>query len=206
MGIHLQHRTRLRVCNCVNARGNDRYPHFSFKRRIHGRSEDDVGVRVDFFADPVGRFIDFEQRHVRAARDVDKHAARALHRHVIQKRIRDGGFCGETCAVFAVTFAGAHHGFAHLAHDRTDVGKVEIDQTRDNHQVGNAADAGMKNLVRHGKGVRKRGLVVGYPEKVLVGNDNQRIDVLLHFLNAGFGDAHPVYALELERFGDHPDG
>jgi hypothetical protein len=44
------------------------------------------------------------------------------------------------------------------------------------------------------------------PEQVLVRDDDQRVDMLLQFQDAGFGDPHAALALELERLGDHADG
>ena len=38
------------------------------------------------------------------------------------------------------------------------------------------------------------------------GNDDQRIDVLLQLLDAGFGRAHAARAFEQERLGDDADG
>ena len=34
----------------------------------------------------------------------------------------------------------------------------------------------------------------------------QRVDALLQFGDAGFGDAHAAPAFEMERLGDHADG
>ncbi len=58
---------------------------------VERRAEDDVGVGIDFVADAVGGLVDFEQRHVHAAGDVDQHAARALHRDVVEQRVGDRG-------------------------------------------------------------------------------------------------------------------
>src|SRR5208282_359013 len=49
------------------------------------------------------------------------------------------------------------------------------------------------------------GFLVGDPEQVLVRDDDQRVDALLQFHYAGFGEPHPALALEVERLGDHPD-
>jgi hypothetical protein len=84
-------------------------------------------------------------------------------------------------------FAGAHHGLAHLAHHRTDVGEVEVDQAFLDHQVGDAGNAGIEHLVGHREGVGEGRLVVGDAEQVLVRNDDQRVDALLQLLDAGFG-------------------
>ena len=38
------------------------------------------------------------------------------------------------------------------------------------------------------------------------GNDEQRVDALLQFGDAAFGDAHAALAFEMERLGDDADG
>lgn len=103
------------------------------------------------------------------------------------------------------SLAGAHHCAAHFTHDRTDVGEVEVDETFLHHQIGDAGNAGIENLVSHGEGVGEGRLVVGNAEEVLVRNDDQRIDGLLQFLDALFGQTHAAAAFEVERLGDDAD-
>ena len=66
-----------------------------------------------------------------------------------------------------------------------DVGEVEIDQAFLDHQIGDAGDARIEHLVGHREGVGEGGLLVGDAEQVLVGDDDQRIDRLLQFDDAG---------------------
>src|SRR5208283_563338 len=106
----------------------------------------------------------------------------------------------------AFSLAGAHHGLAHLGHDRADVGEVKIDQSGHDHQVGDAAYAGMKDVVRHFERVGESRAFVGNAKQVLVRDDDQRVDKLLQLLDADLGDAHAMAALEVKGLGDHPDG
>src|SRR5437868_4791908 len=85
------------------------------------------------------------------------------------------------------TFAGfgrAHHRLAHLAHHRADVGEVEVDEAWHDHQVGDPADALLEHLVGHFERFLEGRFRVGEAEQVLVGDDDQRIDVLLELGNA----------------------
>ena len=66
-------------------------------------------------------------------------------------------------------------------------------------------DARIEHLVGHGEGVGEGCLVVGDPEQVLVRDDDERVDALLQFGDAGLGDAHAAQALEMERLGDDAD-
>ena len=47
---------------------------------------------------------------------------------------------------------------------------------------------------------------VGDAEQILVRNDDQRIDALLQFADAAFGDAQAALAFEMERLGHDADG
>ncbi len=101
---------------------------------------------------------------------------------------------------------GAHHRLAHLAHDGADVGEVEVDEARHDHEIGDAAHAHVQHVVGHLEGVGERRLLVGDLEQVLVGDDDQRVDDLLQFRDALLGRLHAAAAFEVERLGDDADG
>jgi hypothetical protein len=101
---------------------------------------------------------------------------------------------------------GAHHRLAHAGHDGADVGEVEIDQTFLDHQIGDAGHAGAQHIVGHGEGVSEGGLLVGDAEQILIGNDQQSVDIFLQLVDADFGGAQAPRALELEWLGDDADG
>lgn len=92
------------------------------------------------------------------------------------------------------SFAGTHHRATHLTHHRTDVGEVEVDEAFLDHEVGDAGNAGIKNLVGHREGVRKGRAVVGDAEEVLVRDDDQGVDRLLQFGDALVGETHAARA------------
>ena len=190
----------------LDAGGDHRHADDAFQLFLEGGAEDDVGVGIDLLADAGRRLVDLEQGQVLAAGDRDQQAAGALHRGFVEQRIGDGRLGRLDGAAVAGGFAGAHHRLAHLAHDRADVGEVEVDQAFLDHQVGDAGDARVEHLVGHGEGVGEGGLLVGDEEEVLIGDDDQRVDAGLQFLDAGVGDAHAPGALELERLGDDADG
>ena len=61
----------------------------------------------------------------------------------------------------------------------------------------------MQHLVGHAEGLGEGGPLVGDAEQVLVGDDDQGVDVALQLADAGVGQAHAVAALEVEGLGDH---
>ena len=97
--------------------------------RIDRCTKDDLRVGVDRAADHFGRFVHFVHRHIRTAGDVEDNAARSVDGGLEQRR-RDGFLRGVGGAVLARTLADAHHRRTGIAHDRLDVGEVEIDQSR----------------------------------------------------------------------------
>ncbi len=173
---------------------------------VEGGAEDDVGVRVHFLTDAGRRLVHLEQGHVLAAGDGDEQAAGAAHGGLVQQRVGDGGFGGLEGALVAGGFAGAHHRLAHVAHHGAHVGEVEVDEAFLHHQVGDAGDAGIEHLVRHGEGVGEGGVLVGHPEQVLVRDDDQRVDALLKLVDAVLGHPHAAGALEVEGLGHHAHG
>ena len=64
----------------------------------------------------------------------------------------------------------------------------------------------MQDLVGHAEGFGEGGPLVGDAEQVLVGNDDQRVDIALQFGDAGVGQPHAVTPLEVEGLGDDADG
>ncbi len=57
------------------------------------------------------------------------------------------------------------------------------------------------------EGVGEGGLLIRHPEQVLVGDDEQRVDIFLQLVDAAFSAARKTArALELERLGDDADG
>ena len=140
------------------------------------------------------------------AGDVDQHATGAGHGYIVEQRVGDrrlGGFDG---AAFAFGLAGAHHRLTHFGHNRADIGEIEIDQPRHDHQVGDPANPRIEHIVGHLEGVGEGGLLVGHAEQVLVGDDNQGVDIALQLIEPRLGDTHAMHALELERLGHHADG
>ena len=186
--------------------GNDRDADLALEIGVEGRTPDDVGIGIDEIADVVGRLVNLEQLHVVAADDRDDDALGALHRHAVEQRVRDRPLRRLERTVRALGLAGAHHRLAHLAHDRTDVGKVEVDQARHDHEIGDRANALLQHLVGQLERFLEGRFRLGDEEQVLVRNDDQGIDVLLQLLDPGLGRAHAPRAFEQERLGDHADG
>ena len=56
------------------------------------------------------------------------------------------------------------------------------------------------------KGGRKRRLLIGNAEQVLVGYDNKRIDVLGELFDAAIRSQHAALTFKVERLGDNTDG
>ena len=153
----------------------------------------------------VGRFIDFHQAHVFAASDRNDNALCALHRHAVEQRVGNGAFRRFERTTVALCFAGAHHRFAHFVHDRTHIGKVEVDKTRHHHQIGNPAYALLQHFVSKQKRFFERRIRVRYQEQVLVRNNDQCIDMLLQLGNAGLARPHAALSFEQKRFGYNAD-
>ncbi len=190
----------------IDAGGHDRDADHAVEAFVEGRADDDIGVVIDLFADAGCRLIDLVEREIAAAGDGNQQASRAFHRRVVDQRVGDRRLRGGERPLVAFGLAGAHHRFAHLAHDSAHIGEVEIDQAFLDHQVGDARDAGVEHLIGQREGIGEGRFLVRHAEQILVGNDEQRVDALMQFGDAAIGDAHAALAFEVERLGDDPDG
>jgi hypothetical protein len=151
---------RPRPCRC---RSHDRDADRCRRGFVEGRADDDVGVLVDLLADAGGGLVDLEQ--VRSLPPVIE--MRTPLAPFIEESSISGLEIASSAAATARPFPGflarPHHRLAHLAHDRADVGEVEIDQAFLDHQVGDAGDARIEHLIGHGEGVGEGGLFVRDP-------------------------------------------
>ena len=195
-----------RGAEIVDAGRHHRDADDTFEVCIEGGADDDVGVRIGLVADPGRSLVNLEQRQVLAAGDGDDQAAGALDRGILDQGIGNRSDGRVEHALRAGSLAPAHHGLALLAHDRKNVGEIEIDQAFLDDEVADAGHARIEHLIGHREGVRKCGLLVGDPEQVLVRDDQQGVDLLQQLRDAGFGIAHAALALELEWLGDDADG
>ena len=112
----------------------------------------------------VGRFIDFKQCHVRAAGDVDQHRLRAIHGGFVQQWVVDRRFSRVRRPVLTRSFTSSHHGFAHFRHHRPNISKIKVDIARLDHQIGDAANAFMQDIIGHGESIRQRGAFIRQAE------------------------------------------
>jgi len=131
----------------------------------------------------IGRFIDFKQSHVRTASDVDQHGLRAVHGGFIQQRVVDRRFGRIGSTVVTRCFTSAHHGFAHFRHHRPNISKIKVDVAWLDHQISDAANAFMQDIICHGESISKSGALIGQTEQILVRDNNQRIDISLQFFD-----------------------
>ena len=60
---------RIRNGELIDARRNDRHPHYTIEGRLKGRTEDDVGFVVDLLANPARCFVHVIQRQIVATGD-----------------------------------------------------------------------------------------------------------------------------------------
>ena len=190
----------------VNAGRHDRYADPSGQRLIDRRAKQHVGLIIHLLADFADGFVNFEQRQVVATGDVDQQAARARHAGFFQQRIIDRGLGGADGAAFALGLTGAHHRLAHLRHHRFDIGEVKIDQAMHHHQVGDAAHAHVQDLIGHLERLPPGGSVGRHVEQILIGNDDQSIDILLQLGDAFVGGASAARSLEPEGFRHDTNG
>ena len=189
----------------VKTRGDDRDADFVAHVRIDDSAEDQVDIRVSGFLDDGGSLVDLEEGQVGAAGDVEQDAAGAVDGDV-EQLAGDGQFGGDAGAVFAGGVANCHQGSAAFGHDRAHIGEVEVDQTGDGDQFGNALDALAQHIIGHAEGILQAGALVDDLQQAVIGDDDQGIGMFFELGDAGFGRLRAAGAFKGEGAGDHADG
>ena len=155
--------------------------------------------------DEVGRRVRLEQAEVAPARDEQQHAA-----CTVDGRLEQRGGHRETRridrTVVAARAADAHQRVARILHDRTDVGEVEVDQSRRHDQVGDALHALEQDVVGEAERLEHRGACFGDLQQAVVRDDDERVDLRLERVDAGVGLGRAAPPFEGERPGDDTDG
>ena len=107
--------------------------------------------------------------------------------------------------VLAGAVADAHHCRARILHDGADVGKVEVNETRNGDQVGNALNALTQRIVGDAERIEHGGLLVDDFEESVVGDDDERIHLLGEQIAALLCLIATQTTFETERLGDDAD-
>ena len=149
--------------------------------------------------------LDLVQGQVIAPGDVDQQAADLIERQALQQGVSHGGIGGLDRPQVAVGLADAYQGAAHVFDHDAHVGEVEVDEAGADDQVGHRPHAVLQDLVGEREGLGDGGLAVDHLEQVLVGYDQQRIQVALQVLQSGLRGPHAPRTLEVERLGHHAD-
>ena len=189
----------------VEAGGDDGDPDLVAEGVVDDGAEDDVGVLVDGVAHQACRLVDLEQPEVGTTGDRQQHAASTLDRG-LEQRAGDGHLRRSGRTRLPTRRADAHQRGPGIGHDRLDVGEVEVDQARRGDEVGDARDTLVQHLVGLAEGVQQAHVGVADGEQPVVGDDDERVDLVAQRLDAVVGLGGAVATLEGERPGDDADG
>ena len=113
---------------------------------------------------------------------------------------------GLATACGAGRHADAHERGAGLGHHRAHVGEVEVDDAGARDQVADALHALAQDVVGHAEGVDHRDAAVEHLEQAVVGDDDERVDLLCSAARPAWAASVRRRALERERHRDDADG
>ncbi len=182
-----------------------RHPYLVAQRLVDDGAEDDVRIGVGRRRDHLRGFVDLEQADVAPPGDVQQDAGRALDRGLEQWG-RDRRASGLAGTALARCRADAHHRRARVAHDRADVGEVEVDEAGNRDQVGDALHALAEHVVGKLERVDDRGAPLDHLEQAVVLDHDQRVHAVTELGDPLFRLFRADAALEGERLRDHADG
>ena len=152
-----------------------------------------------------GRLLHFLQADVHGAGDVDEDALGPLDRGLQQGAGNSHPGCFLRLALAGGT-AHAHVRHAGIFHDGGHVGKVQIDEAGISDQVRDGLHRLPQHVIRDFKRVGKGDLLIRGVLQALIGNDDQRVHLVLQLGNAAFRLLHPAAALKAEGLCHHRYG
>src|SRR5690606_14960565 len=159
-------------------------------------TDNDIGVAGSKFFNGFAHIGELTQGQIHTRGNAHQNTARALEIDVFQQRAVNGGFGGNTGAVFAGGDTGTHHRHAHFRHHGSDVGKVDVDHAGANNQVGNTLNGAEKNVVGGLEGIEQTGGFAENAEQFLIGNGDQGVDAILEVLDAELRHRHALAAFK----------
>ena len=171
---------------------------------VEARPEDDVGLRVGRGADLLGRLGHLEQAEARRAGDVEQDALGAGDVD-LEERAGDRHPGGLDGAVLALGAADPHESRAGVAHDRANVGEIEIDESWHGDDVADALDALAEDVVDDAEGIEDAGVLLDDVLEPVVGDRDEGVDLRLELLGRLLRDELALGALEGERLGHDAD-
>ena len=186
--------------------GRDHRHAYLFRHRVvDDGAEDDVRIRIRGGGDDLSGLVHLEESEVAPAGDVQQDAGRTVDRRLEQRggnrRLR--GLGG---AIVAGGAADAHQCRTGLVHDRPHVGEVEVDQSGDGDQVGDALDALAQHFVGDPEGVEERSRPLDHLQETVVLDHDQRVDLLGELADALLGLLGAAASFERERPRDDTHG
>src|SRR5690606_38252950 len=169
-------------------------------------TDDDGGLLGGELGDGVAHLRVLTQGQALTGRDVDQDAARAVQVHIFQQRAADRRLGGLDCAVLTGGTTGTHHRHAHLRHDGAHVGEVHVDQTVTGDQVGDALDRAEQHVVGLAEGIQQGSTAAQYAHQLLVGDGDQRVDMLGQLADTLLSHCLALATFEVEGTRDHGNG
>ena len=194
-----------RHARALKARGDHGDADLIAHVRVDHRAEDQVHIRVSGLLDDGRRLVDLEQGQVGPAGDIEQDAAGAIDGDV-QQLAGDSLLGRHAGASSPLPHAHRHQRRPAFRHDRAHVGEVQVDQAGHGDQLGDALHALAQHIIRHAESILQVSALVDDLQQAVVGDDDQRIGLLLELGNASLGRLDAPRAFKGEGPGDHADG
>ena len=125
---------------------------------------------------------------------------------IFQKRVVDGFRCGIYRARISFALSDTQNRVSLAFHNGFDVRKVDVHFAGSRNKIGNSLHALTQHVVGNQKRLLDGSRFFHDIQKILIGNNDKRIDLFVQFCNTVFGEAHFNAAFKMEGFGNDADG
>ena len=146
--------------------------------------------------------MNFAHLQTGAGGNVDQYAARTTQVNVVKQGACHCLFGSGSRPVVATRRRRTHHCHSHFRHDGSHVCEVDIDQTGAFDHLGDSSHRAMQDRIGCLECIEHGNVVTEHLHQLVVGDNNQRIDMLGKFLETVVGDLLAL-AFECKRLGNH---
>jgi hypothetical protein len=177
----------------VEAGGDDGHLDLVLHGGVEGDAEDHLGVVVGAVLDDPVRLVDLGEGEALASGEVDEDLLGPVDGHPLEERATDGHLGGVHGAVAPRGAAHAHERQALVGEHPAGVGEVDVDEARDQDEVGDGLDRVQEHLIDLLEGLHEARGLGDHVDEARVGDHDERVDPLAQVLDSGQRLLHPLH-------------
>ena len=144
--------------------------------RIDDRAKGNIGSVIYGLSNSFGDLVDFKERHIVAATDIEEHAAGTADTH-IEKTTRNGLLCSTLGSVAPLPLPDTHQGCSCFMEDAAYIGEVHVNHAGYSDYLGDALHSLAQYIVSKLKCLGKATIASCSGQQAIIGNSDQSVNL-----------------------------